>query len=113
MSDRLLLDTHIVLWLDSGDPHLSPPTRALIDACWRAGGTICVSAVMAWEIALLVDTGRIELDVPTEIWLRRFLGRPGLKAILLSHTAACQAYQFAGLDHRDPAPPRSNLAIRW
>ncbi|HEX3414284.1 MAG TPA: hypothetical protein VHT00_21485 [Stellaceae bacterium] len=33
MTDRLLLDTHIALWLDSGDDALRPPTRASIDDC--------------------------------------------------------------------------------
>ena len=66
MTDRLLLDAHIALWLDSGDAALQPPTRALIDDCWQNGGTILLSAVSVWEIALLVDTRRIELDIPIE-----------------------------------------------
>ena len=51
MTDRLLLDTHIALWLDSGDDALRPPTRVLIDDCWQNGGTILLSAVSVWEIA--------------------------------------------------------------
>ena len=27
MTSTILLDTHIALWLDSGDEHLRPPTR--------------------------------------------------------------------------------------
>jgi hypothetical protein len=61
---ELLLDTHIALWLDSGDDRLRPSTRALIDECWRSGGTIYLSSVSAWEIALLVHTGRIDLEFP-------------------------------------------------
>ena len=53
---------------------------ALIDACWRGGGAIFLSAVSAWEIALLVDAGRIDLDIPVEAWIERFLGRPGVEA---------------------------------
>lgn len=34
MIERLLLDTHIVSWLDSGDDRLRESTRALIDGCW-------------------------------------------------------------------------------
>jgi PIN domain nuclease of toxin-antitoxin system len=64
VTDRLLLDTHVALWLDSGDERLRLSTRTLIDDCWQNGGTILLSAVTAWEIALLVDTGRIELDGP-------------------------------------------------
>jgi hypothetical protein len=47
VTERLLLDTHIALWHDSGDDRLSPATRELIDECWRSGGTICFSAVSA------------------------------------------------------------------
>ena len=100
---RLLLDTHIVLWLDSGADLLTTSTRKLIDECWQSGGSILFSAVSAWEIALLVDTGRIDLDVPVGDWLNRFLGRPGIDALPLSHTAAARAYQLHHLEHRDPA----------
>lgn len=103
MSDALLLDTHIVLWLDSGDETLRPATRILIDACWRRGGTIFVSAVTAWEIALLADVGRIELDLAPTRWMERFLDRPGVSAAPLGWRAASISYSLAELPHRDPA----------
>ena len=103
MTDRLLLDTHIALWLDSGDDRLQPSTRSLIDGCWLNGGTIFLSAVTAWEIALLVDAERIDLDIPVEAWIERFLGRPGVEAAALGHRAACRSYQLHHLEHRDPA----------
>ena len=103
MTDRLLLDTHVALWLDSGDERLRASTRALIDGCWQSGGAIFLSAVTAWEIALLVDTRRIDLDIPVEAWIRRFLERPGIEAVLLGHQAASRSYQFHHLEHRDPA----------
>ena len=103
MTDGLLLDTHIALWLDSGDERLRSSTRAIIDGCWRNGGTIFLSAVTAWEIALLVDTGRIDLDVPIEAWVKRFLERPGIDAVPLGHGPASRAYQLHHLEHRDPA----------
>ncbi len=103
MSQALLLDTHIVLWLDSGDEALRPATRVLIEDCWRRGGKIFVSAVTAWEIALLVDVGRIELDSPPERWMERFLGRPGVEAAPLSWRAASNSYAMGDLPHRDPA----------
>ena len=103
MTDRLLLDTHVALWLDSGDERLRASTRALIDGCWQSGGAIFLSAVTAWEIALLVDTSRIDLDIPVEAWIRRFLERPGIEAVPLGHQAASRSYQFHRLEHRDPA----------
>lgn len=103
MSDGLLLDTHIALLLDSGSDRLLPWTRAAIDDCWRNGGTIRLSAVSAWEIALLVDTGRIALDCPVETWVERFLGRPGVEAAPLDHRAAARSYRLHHLEQRDPA----------
>jgi PIN domain nuclease of toxin-antitoxin system len=61
LSDAFLLDTHIALWLDSGHQSLRASTRAFIDDCRRNGGEIFLSAVSVWEIALLVDGGRIDL----------------------------------------------------
>ncbi len=103
MTDRLLLDTHIALWLDSGDDRLRASTRALIDGCWHNGGAILLSAITVWEIALLVDTGRIDLDVPVAAWIERFLDRPGIEAVPLGHQAASRSYQLHHLEHRDPA----------
>ena len=103
MSDGLVLDTHIVLWLDSGNESLRPSTRTLIDECWRSGGTIYTSSITAWEIALLVDRGLIDLDLPVDAWVRRFLQRPGIEAVRLSHDAASRSYQLHHLEHQDPA----------
>jgi PIN domain nuclease of toxin-antitoxin system len=103
VTDRLLLDTHIALWLDSGDDRLRASTRALIDGCWQKGGAILLSAITVWEIALLVDTGRIDLDVPVAAWIERFLDCPGIEAVPLGHQAASRSYQLHHLEHRDPA----------
>jgi PIN domain nuclease of toxin-antitoxin system len=101
--DGLLLDTHIALWLDSGDERLRPETRTLIDACWLRRGVIHLSAVTAWEVALLVDLDRIALDLTPSRWVARFLDRPGVAAAPLDCRAASAAYRLEGLEHRDPA----------
>jgi PIN domain nuclease of toxin-antitoxin system len=103
MTDTILLDTHIALWLDSGRDSIRPSTRALIDRHWQGGGTVLLSAVTAWEIALLVDGRRIDLDIPVDAWVKRFLDRPGVEEAPLSHRAASRAYQLHQLEHRDPA----------
>lgn len=103
MTDGLLLDTHIVLWLNSGSPRLRPATRRLIDECWRSRGTIYFSAVNAWEIALLVDGGRVKLDLPVQGWIARFLENPGVEGVPLSLAAAAQSYCLQHFEHRDPA----------
>jgi PIN domain nuclease of toxin-antitoxin system len=103
VTGSLLLDTHIALWLDSGNERLRPSTRSLIDGCRRGAGSVLLSAVSAWEIALLVDTGRISLDLTPEAWVDRFTGRAGTSAIPLTQHAAARAYRLYNLPHRDPA----------
>ncbi len=103
MTVALLLDTHIALWLDSGNDHLRHSTRALIDDCWQNGGIIFLSSVTSWEIALLVDTGRIALDMPVDDWIQRFLDRPGIEGVPLTHHAAARSYRLQHFEHRDPA----------
>jgi PIN domain nuclease of toxin-antitoxin system len=103
VTDRLLLDTHIALWLDGGDARLPGRTRTLIDATWRTGGTIYLSAVTAWEIALLLDAGHVELDLSAEAWVERFAARPGIEVVPLGYRAASHAYELHYLEHRDPA----------
>ena len=102
MSDALLLDTHIVLWLDSGNERLLASTRSLIDACWQGGGSLYVSAVSAWEIAQLVERGRISLDLPVRRWIERLTDRPGIETVSLSYEAASRAYALPEWAHRDP-----------
>jgi PIN domain nuclease of toxin-antitoxin system len=103
VTDRLLLDTHIALWLEGGHERLLPVTRELLDNCWRGGGTICLSAVSVWEIAMLVDARRVNFRIPIERWVDRFLDRPGTAVIPLDHLAAARSYRLHRLEHRDPA----------
>ncbi len=103
MSDGLLLDTHIALWLDHDHPRLRQPTRALIDDHWRGGGRVFISAISAWEIAMLMDSGAFQLDVPAAAWMERFLARPGIEAAPLTHAPAARAYDLRDFERRDPA----------
>ena len=52
---------------------------------------------------MLVDAERIDLDIPVEAWIERFLDRPGIEAVPLSHHAASRSYRLHHLEHRDPA----------
>jgi hypothetical protein len=49
--------------------------------------------------ALLVDTRRIELDLPIEERIARFVERPGVEALPLGHSAASRSYRLHQLEH--------------
>ena len=102
-ANRLLLDTHSALWLANGNPSLKPTTRIEIDRCWQSGGRLLLSAVVVWEVAQLVHSGRLKLPFPFDTWLRRYSERPGVACIEVSHRAAAGAYALPDLEHRDPS----------
>ncbi len=58
----ILLDTHFWLWWILGDPALRQAERAFLDGLSPAERP-CLCDISLWELALLVQRGRVELDV--------------------------------------------------
>ena len=96
----IVLDTHVLIWMDADDAALGPQARARIEQAWRAG-EVAVSAISVWECAMLVEKGRIVLPLAVESW-RAGLLSAGLVEIPLDGRIALAAAGLADL-HRDPA----------
>ena len=64
---------------------------------------IWVSAISCWEVAKLVERGRLELPRPLEEWLDLALGYPGIRLADLSPEVAAASTRLPGKFHRDPA----------
>lgn len=96
----MILDTHVLLWMDRNDPALGPAARGQVERAWRAG-QVAVSAISFWEVAMLAERGRIVLPVPMNRWRADWL-KAGLGEIPLNGHIALQACQLENL-HRDPA----------
>ena len=60
---RLLLDTHIVVWIVLNDKRLSTPQR---DAFENGDNEVLVSPVIAYELTHLQQTGRLPLNEPID-----------------------------------------------
>lgn len=56
---KLLLDTHILLWLMQDAPRLTPTARRLI----KQADSLHVSSVSLWEVAIKRSLGRLRLDM--------------------------------------------------
>lgn len=96
---KLLLDTHIWIWDLSGDVRL--PAR-LKTALKDPANEIWLSPVSIWELAILVQKNRVELDTGLEEWFdqsRQIL--PVQEAPLTWEVAL--AVNSIRLPHRDPA----------
>ena len=69
MKSPLLLDTHIWLWWQLGQPELSTRERDALDILAAAGTPPALSAISLWEAQMLVEKGRLTLDIPLAYWL--------------------------------------------
>lgn len=96
----VLLDTHALVWWQTDAARLS---RRAAQAIGQAS-TVYVSAVSSWEMALLVDAGRLRLDRPVWIWTRTVLAQRRVEPLPLDGEAAVSAVELGRRGfHRDPA----------
>ena len=69
----LLLDTHVLIWLDQDNSSLRPKARKRADLALQQG-SLAVSAISFWEIAMQVAKGRITMSLPPAVWRRDLVG---------------------------------------
>ena len=58
----ILLDPHVMVWLDQDIPSLGPSCRASIEQA-LADEEVVASAVSFWEVKTLVERRRLMLDI--------------------------------------------------
>ena len=91
---RLLLDTHIVVWIALNDLRLSAAQR---EAVGDSENAILVNPLVAYELTQLQRTGRIPLQEP----INRLQELIGFELVDLPHDL-WQAVSRLGDIHRDP-----------
>jgi PIN domain nuclease of toxin-antitoxin system len=96
----ILLDTHALLWLESGSERLGSRTRRLVDRA-LADEALGVSAITFWEIGMLIAKERLALARPAERLRVELLGS-GLVELPLTGDAALAAARLESF-HADPA----------
>ena len=97
----IVLDTHIWVWWVHGDERLTRSQSETIEA--NEAGTIGVSAISYWEVAKLVEYGRLALPCDLREWFDQALSYPGVQLIDLTPEIAIASTQLSGEFHRDPA----------
>lgn len=88
-----MLDTHAWLWWVSDPDRLGASARQQIDREDEIG----VATISAWEVAMLVQRGRIALDRPLEQWIAHAIANPRVVTLNLTVSTAMRA----GLLHRE------------
>lgn len=101
MAEGLLLDTCACLWLTHDDP-LSPESMEAIEAATQ-DLAIFISAITAWEVAILVRKERYRLRPTPAAWFASLLERPGVNLVDLSPDILIESVFLPGEPPNDPA----------
>lgn len=93
MTERLLLDTHVLLWWSATPERLSQGLQEVI----RDADQVFVSAASAWEVAIKVRLGRLDLPGPFSeaVSLAGFSSLP----VTFAHAEETRSLP---MHHRDP-----------
>ncbi len=83
----IVLDTHVWLWWVAEPRRLSQGAREAIDSSERFG----VATISCWEIAMLAEADRIELDRAVETWIEQALADPRTQSLPLTSAVAVRA----------------------
>lgn len=96
----IIIDTHALVWLTSGEERLGRRARRLLDTA-LAADHLAVSAISFWEVAMLVSRGRIDLGSSAGAWRIEILNL-GVNEIPVDGDVAVLSVTLSGL-HADPA----------
>lgn len=95
----LILDTHVLIWLDEGNPRLGRRALETINKALVAD-KLGVAAISFWEVAMLVEKRRLVIKPELDTWRSELL-QAGLNELPLKGTTAIRAGQLRKF-HGDP-----------
>lgn len=94
---RVLLDTHVFLWLHTEPERVGEHLRLVEDR----RNELLVSAASSWEIAIKYGLGRLPLPEPPEHYVPERLRIIGARALAIEHSHTLAVAALPPL-HRDP-----------
>lgn len=99
---KLLLDTHVWIWLMLGDERLNLSFRHTVEQ-YKDKELILISAISVWELGMLVERKRIQLEIDCLDWVEQALASSNVNLIPLTPRIAIQSTRLPELSHGDPA----------
>ncbi|HEV3312625.1 MAG TPA: type II toxin-antitoxin system VapC family toxin [Chloroflexota bacterium] len=94
---RILLDTHVFLWLNTNRRRLGGYLSTIEDRETE----LILSAASSWEIVVKHHTGRLPLPEPPEQYLPSRMAQAGIIPLPIEHSHALAVARLPKL-HRDP-----------
>jgi len=97
-----LLDTHALVWWVDDPTRLSTRQRREINRAGRAG-ELWVSEITFWEIAALIERGRLRLAMEIDAWLEAAAAEPLVRRCGISPVIAREIVALSVTRDWDPA----------
>jgi PIN domain nuclease of toxin-antitoxin system len=97
-----LLDTHAWIWWVQGDARLGRTVLAALDALPQSNRP-AISSISLWEVATLVERGRLVLPEPLERWFDAAADPRSVRILPISTAVAAEVARLPPSFHRDPA----------
>lgn len=95
---RLLLDTHVWLWMIAERERFSVETAALVE---NSSNDLLLSSVSSWEIAIKHSLGKLTLPETPVTYVPKQIGRTGVTPLAVEHSHALRVAALPS-HHRDP-----------
>jgi PIN domain nuclease of toxin-antitoxin system len=99
---KYLLDTHVVIWWLTDDRKLPKAHGKLLEKSERSGTPVGLSALSLWEIAKLVERGRLELTQSLDDSLEQLEASAFVTILPLTARIAVESTRLGGRFHADP-----------
>jgi PIN domain nuclease of toxin-antitoxin system len=97
-----LLDTHAWVWWVDRDRRLDASTIDALDA-FPPDNRPWLADISLWEVATLVERGRLEFSISLENWLEAAAHPRSVRVLPVTPAIAAETTTLPGSFHRDPA----------
>ncbi|OLP59515.1 twitching motility protein PilT [Xaviernesmea oryzae] len=95
----MVVDTHVLIWALEDNGRLSAAARDQI----KQAAQLAVSAISIWEIAMLVERGRLVLAQDLDLWIAKALSLPQVILVLIEPAIAIDSVRLPQPFYADPA----------
>jgi PIN domain nuclease of toxin-antitoxin system len=98
---KVLLDTHVWIWAMTGNPNITKEFSNAFERILKNQGAL-ISPMSIWEIGMLVDKKRIEIEMNVLDWVGQVLEIPGVQLCPITPQIAIQSTKLPSKIHGDP-----------
>ncbi|PHR60353.1 MAG: VapC toxin family PIN domain ribonuclease [Robiginitomaculum sp.] len=98
----IVIDTHALIWWVNGSNSLSRKAHSAIKE-HLSKSEVIISSISAWEISMLIEKGRLALNMDIENWLNEVSAIEGVRFMPVDNEIGIKSTTLPGIFHKDPA----------